>query len=353
MRKILHVDMDAFYASIEQRDYPYLRDKPVAVGGNSKRGVVAAASYEARKYGVFSAMPGKLAVSKCPHIIFVPLRLDVYRQESKKIREIFLEYTDLVEPLSLDEAYLDVTENKKQYSSAMLIGRQIKQKIKSETGLTASVGISVNKFLAKIASDYKKPDGFMVIMPDEVQNFIHDLPVKKFHGVGLVTASKMEELGIKTGKDLQQFDREFLVKHFGKNGNFFFDISHGIDERPVNPNRIRKSVSVENTFEEDLVKIEEVHDELKLQLQQLYNRLGRINRTGKTITLKIRYSDFSTFTRSKSISEPLGLEHIQKIAFELLEQQNLIDFKIRLIGLGVSNLITDFEPIQLKLPFKD
>ncbi|MCK5700612.1 MAG: DNA polymerase IV, partial [Cyclobacteriaceae bacterium] len=254
MRKIIHIDMDAFFASIEQRDNPDLLGKPVAVGGAGKRGVVAAASYEARKFGVFSAMPASIALRKCPELIFTKPRFDVYKEVSNQIRQIFLEYTDLVEPLSLDEAYLDVTENKKGLGSATIIAREIKSKINSTTHLIASAGVSINKFLAKVASDQDKPDGLYVIKPNQAESFVDGLAIEKFFGIGKVTAKKMHELGINTGADLKQISIEELVRRFGKVGRYYFDIARAIDKRLVNPNRIRKSLGAERTFEDDLIE---------------------------------------------------------------------------------------------------
>lgn len=330
--------MDAFYASVEQRDFPVYKGKPLAVGGSRERGVVAAASYEARKFGVRSAMSSRMAYQKCPDIIFVRPRFDVYKSVSRQIRDIFYQYTDLVEPLSLDEAYLDVTENKKNIPSATLIAREIKQQIKAETGLTASAGISVNKFLAKIASDYQKPDGLTLIAPHEAESFVEKLPVDKFFGVGKVTAGKMHSLGIFTGADLKNIPEAHLVKHFGKAGHFYFHIARAIDERPVNPNRIRKSIGVENTFEQDISGAFTILQELEPIAEEVLERMHKNGAYGKTLTLKVKYATFEQITRSKTIQEPIkNFSRMINLAKDLIQT---IDSKspVRLLGLSVSNL---------------
>lgn len=338
VRKIIHVDMDAFYASIEQRDNPALRGKPVAVGGAAKRGVVAAASYEARKYGIHSAMPSKTALRKCPHIIFVKPRFDVYKSISNEIREVFLEYTGLVEPLSLDEAYLDVTENKINMPSATIIAKEIKKKIKSKTKLTASAGVSYNKFLAKIASDYDKPDGLYLITPGKAEKFLEELPVEKFHGIGKKTAERLHKLRIKSGKDLKLFDKYKLIKLFGKHGIFYYDIVRGIDEREVNPSRIRKSVGAENTFSEDLVEIEDIKSRLHEIAERLYSRVNKYKLYGKTITVKIKFHDFEIITRSKTVNSGIKtLPDITMHSEELLMNEDLKGKAIRLLGISISN----------------
>ena len=345
--------MDAFFASIEQRDDPSLRGKPVAVGGSSDRGVVAAASYEARVYGVHSAMPSKIAARKCPGLIFVKSRFDVYKADSAKIMEIFRDYTDLVEPLSIDEAFLDVTTNKVGMPSATLIARDIKRRIKEVTGLTASAGISVNKFLAKIASDQDKPDGLFVIKPDEVIDFIGRLPVTDFFGVGPSTARKMHDLQLFTGADLRRADLALLIRNFGKSGVFFHNIANGIDERPVVPHRIRKSVGIENTFSEDLQTRDEMLTELGGLRNGLWERVKRHGAYGKTITLKVKYADFEQITRSHTFPDYINdPKLVQKAVVDLL---NLADLKkpVRLLGISISN----FEekpsegPVQLTLKF--
>ena len=351
IRKIIHIDMDAFYASIEQRDNLEYKGKPVAVGGSSKRGVVAAASYEARKYGVFSAMPSSVAARKCPHIIFVKPRFEMYKQVSLQIREIMLEYTDLVEPLSLDEAYLDVTLNKKDNPSATLIAKEIKQKIKSTTGLTASAGVSISKFLAKIASDYQKPDGLFVIKPEEAEDFVARLPVKKFHGIGKKTAEKMHKLEIFTGADLKKIEQDKMIRLFGKVGLFYYQIARGIDDRLVKPDRERKSVGAENTFEDDLKTAEDMQVQLQLIAKKVWQRMSRINVSGKTITVKIRLSDFTTFSRSKTIPHPLYSEdELVQIACDLLHEQQVTE-PVRLLGVSVSNLLQTNQNQQLRLDF--
>ncbi len=339
MRKIIHVDMDAFYASVEQRDHPEYRGKPLAVGGSSERGVVAAASYEARKFGVFSAMSSRLAYQKCPQIIFVRARFDVYRQVSRQIREIFYEYTDLVEPLSLDEAYLDVTENKIGMPSATIIAQEIKQKIWDATQLTASAGVSVNKFLAKVASDMDKPNGLTLISPEEALDFIAQLPIQKFHGIGKVTAKKMQKLGIYTGADLRRWERVKLIRHFGKVGAYYNNIAQGIDERQVNPHRIRKSISTENTFDHDLETIEEMEAELEKLAKELLQRIDKNKVLGQTITLKVKYNNFQQITRSKTLPYAINdLALITQLYKELIHSCDFSQHKVRLLGLGVSNL---------------
>ena len=300
-RKIIHVDMDAFYASVEQMDNPELLGKPVAVGGSENRGVVSAASYEARKYGVRSALSGVLAKKYCPDLIFVKPRFDRYKDISNQIRKIFFDYTDLVEPLSLDEAYLDVTQNKKGNPSATLIAREIRQRILNEVGLTASAGISINKFVAKIASDINKPNGQKTVNPDEVIGFLEELPIKKFYGVGKVTTEKMYQLGIFTGADLKAKELNFLEKHFGKSGTYYYYAVRGIHNSEVKPSRLTKSVAAEHTFNENLSSEIYMREQLEGIAQQLSNRLKRYNVAGKTVTLKIKYSDFSLQTRSKTL----------------------------------------------------
>jgi DNA polymerase-4 len=335
-RKIIHVDMDAFYASVEQMDNPALRGKPVAVGGNRERGVVAAASYEARKYGVKSAMSSKLAAIKCPHLVFVKPRFERYKELSLQIREIFYNYTDLVEPLSLDEAFLDVTINKINNPSATLIAKEIRAKIKSETGLNASAGISYNKFLAKVASDLNKPNGQAVITPERAQGFLEKLPIEKFYGVGKVTAEKMKKFGIHNGWDLKQYSLNFLTQRFGKSGAHYYDIVRGIHLSEVHPHRDRKSLSVETTFERDLFDQEELAAAMGRLLEELFRRLSKNDIKGRTLTLKLKYSDFTLQTRSKSLEQYLSKEEIVEMAKELLDQEAL-KMPIRLMGLGISN----------------
>ncbi len=339
IRKIIHVDMDAFYASVEQRDSPELRGKPVAVGGSSQRGVVAAASYEARKFGIHSAMPSVIALRRCPEIIFVKPRFEVYAKVSKKIRSIFHEYTDLVEPLSLDEAYLDVTTNKKGMPSATLIAKEIKKRIKEETQLTASAGISINKFLAKIASDQDKPDGLFLIPPEKAEEFVDNLAINKFHGIGKVTAKKMHNLGIQRGSDLKKWELNRLVQVFGKAGKYYYNICRANDQREVNPNRPRKSVGAEDTFETDLITFEEMTLELEKIAQIVFNRVKKSESYGRTLTLKLKYSDFKQITRSKTLNYPFdSLQLMLEVTGDLLKQCDLDYNAVRLLGLTISNL---------------
>ncbi len=353
-RKIIHVDMDAFYASVEQMDHPDLRGKPVAVGGNEIRGVVSAASYEARKFGVRSALSGALAKKYCPELIFVKPRFDRYKEISQKIRKIFHDYTDLVEPLSLDEAYLDVTHNKKGNPSASLIAQEIRLRILNEVGLTASAGISVNKFIAKVASDVNKPNGQKTVSPDEVIPFLEELPIRKFYGVGKVTAEKMYQLGIFTGLDLKNKPIEFLEKHFGKSGAFYFHVVRGIHNSEVKPNRITKSVAAEHTFDENLTSEIFMQERLESIAAELDRRLKKHKIAGKTVTLKIKYSDFTQQTRSKTlpyfISDKSLLFDTVK---ELLFQERMKD-SVRLLGISLSNLNTEIKKtivVQLKFDF--
>ena len=339
MRKIIHIDMDAFYASVEQRDNPELRGKPVAVGGSRERGVVAAASYEARKFGVRSAMASVVAARKCPNLIFVKPRFDAYKMASNQIREVFLEYTPLVEPLSLDEAYLDVTENLKEITSATEIAKEIKIKIKERTGLTASAGVSYNKFLAKLASDYNKPDGLFVIKPNQGEKFVEVLDVYRFHGIGKVTAEKMNKMEIFTGMDLRQKDEAFLRKHFGKAGGYYYDIARAIDNRSVNPDRIRKSVGSENTFDKDLETRIELEAGLLPLIEDVWRYCERTKGYGRTVNLKVKYLDFQQITRSKTTFSPImDKAFFEKISFGLLEQIQPVGKGIRLLGISLSNL---------------
>lgn len=353
-RKIIHVDMDAFYASVEQMDNPELKGKPLAVGGSETRGVVSAASYEARKFGVRSAMSGAQAKRNCPDLIFVRPRFDRYKEISKKIRNIFHDYTDLVEPLSLDEAYLDVTQNKKGNPSASLIAQEIRKRIFEEVGLTASAGISVNKFVAKIASDYNKPNGQKTVNPDEVLGFLEQLDIKKFYGIGKVTAEKMYQQGIFTGADLKSKPREYLEEHFGKSGGFYYNIVRGIHNSEVKPNRIAKSVAAEHTFFQNLTSEIFMLEQLERIAAELEQRLKKHSISGKTVTLKIKYSDFTTQTRSKTLpyfisDRGILLETVK----ELLYQDRLKD-SVRLLGISLSNLNTEIKKtvvVQLKFDF--
>jgi DNA polymerase-4 len=352
IRKIIHVDMDAFYASVEQRDNPAYRGKPLAVGGSRERGVVAAASYEARQHGVHSAMASALAYRKCPHIIFVKPRFDVYKKVSSQIRAIFQEYTDLVEPLSLDEAYLDVTVNKKGLPSATLIAKEIRQRILETTGLTASAGISINKFLAKTASDINKPNGQYLIKPEKAADFVATLPIHKFYGIGKVTAEKMHKLGIQNGADLRNRSEGALIKQFGKSGRYYYQIARGIDNREVNPNRIRKSIGAENTFIEDLTTEREMLEAMQAIAEEVAERLRKGQRQGKTLTLKIKFSDFVQITRSKTLSYAFSsIETIESIGQELLIQEKLEGREVRLLGLTVSGLDQAESSGQLTIQF--
>lgn len=353
-RKIIHIDMDAFYASVEQMDNPLLRGKPVAVGGSENRGVVAAASYEARKFGVRSALSGVLAKKYCPELIFVKPRFDRYKEISNTIRKIFYEYTDLVEPLSLDEAYLDVTKNKKGNPSASLLAQEIRLRIFIETGLTASAGISINKFVAKIASDYNKPNGQKTVNPNEVVAFLEELPIRKFYGVGKVTTEKMYQLGIFSGLELKSKPLDFLEKHFGKSGTFYFDVVRGIHNSEVKSDRITKSVAAEHTFDVNLSSEIFMMEKLESIAVALEKRLKKYNIAGKTVTLKIKYSDFTQQTRSKTLhyfisDKGLILEIVKKLLF----QEKMKD-SVRLLGISLSNLNTEekkFLVVQLKFAF--
>ena len=338
-RKIIHIDMDAFYASVEQLDHPELRGKPVAVGGNSQRGVIAAASYEARKFGVKSAMPSAKAIKLCPQLIFVPHRFPRYKELSRQIRDVFFEYTDLVEPLSLDEAYLDVTENKIGLNSATLIAKEIKLKIKEHTGLIASAGISFNKFLAKTASDMDKPDGLYVILPEEAEDFVAKLPVHQFYGIGKVTAEKMVNAGIFTGKDLRKKSLEDMKLRFGKSGHYYYHICRGIDHRSVQPARETKSISAERTFEENLYSLEEVQHEIERIARISYERYQKSKvDDGHTITIKIKYGDFQQITRSKTHESIIQSENQYVLtALSCFNNDLIRDEGIRLIGVGISN----------------
>ncbi|WP_419870940.1 DNA polymerase IV [Chryseobacterium sp. CT-SW4] len=355
IRKIIHVDMDAFYASVEQHDYPELRGKPIAVGGEH-RGVVAAASYEARKFGVRSAMSSKTAKEKCPDLIFVKPRFPRYKEISQKIRSIFYEYTDLVEPLSLDEAYLDVTENKKELESANQIAREIRQKIFEQTGLTASAGISVNKFLAKVASDINKPNGQKTIHPEKIEEFLDELPVEKFYGVGKVTANKMYTLGIFKGKDLKKKTLEQLTGLFGKSGIYYYNVVRGIHNSEVKPNRIQKSVAVERTFFEDLFDEQQIDEKLTSLSAELQQRLQKNNILGRTLTLKIKYKDFSLFTRSITKDEYFCTEKDFFLTSKKLWELRPFDKPVRLLGLSLSHLNTEEKKqvsVQLKIQFQE
>lgn len=338
-RKIIHVDMDAFYASVEQRDNPKLRGLPVAVGYPAARGVVAAASYEARKFGVHSAMPSVTAKRKCPDLIFVKPRFDVYKAVSLQIRAIFAEYTPMIEPLSLDEAYLDVTENLKGIEIATEIAQEIRAKIKQVSGLNASAGISYNKFLAKMASDLNKPNGQAVITPKNGPAFVAALPVKKFHGVGPATAEKMHRLGIEMGADLKDKTLEFLVEHFGKSGPYFYGIARGIDNRQVKPDRVRKSVGAEDTFSEDIHSFEPARDGLQPLIEKVWAYCETNEIGAKTVTLKVKYADFTQITRRKTVTAPLQtIGDLEDVVGVLLAPIFPPRKGIRLLGVSLSSL---------------
>ncbi|MCH8559065.1 MAG: DNA polymerase IV [Balneolia bacterium] len=340
MRKIVHIDMDAFFASVEQHDAPELKGKPVVVGGSpSGRGVVAAASYEARKFGIHSAMPAYRAIRLCPNAIFVKPRFERYKEVSDQIREVFYEFTDLVEPLSLDEAYLDITENKKEIKSARKVATLIKEEIKARTGLTASAGVAINKFLAKIASDLNKPDGLAVITPEKMIGFLEELPVGKFHGIGKATEAKMHSMHLFTGADLKKLSETDLIRHFGKVGHFYYNIVRGIDNRRVKPNRIRKSVGAENTFSDDLETLPEMHDRLRAIAAKVSTRMQKAEALGRTITLKVRYENFESVTRSQSLDYMVSDEEtLYGVATRLMEQTEAGIRPVRLLGISVSNL---------------
>ncbi len=350
-RKIIHVDMDAFYASVEQRDDPELKGKPVAVGGGH-RGVVAAASYEARKFGVRSAMPSVTAKRRCPDLIFVKPRFDVYRAVSQQIRGIFADYTELIEPLSLDEAYLDVTEDRRGLGSARAVAEEIRARIRAETGLTASAGVSYCKFIAKLASDQNKPDGLCVIPPHKGAAFVATLPVKRFHGIGPVTAAKMERLGIMTGADLTAWPIEQLEAHFGSSGRWYWRIARGIDEREVKSDRQYKSVSAERTFDVDYVEADDLRRELARVAGYAWQRIERSGVQGRTVTLKVKFADFSLITRSKSFTSPVpDLAAFEAAGQALLAALMPVAKGIRLLGLGLHSIVDHHEsaPRQLGL----
>lgn len=342
IRKIIHIDMDAFYASVEQRDNPELRGKPVAVGGSRERGVVAAASYEARKFGVRSAMPSVTAKRQCPDLIFVKPRFEVYKAISQEIRAIFAEHTAIIEPLSLDEAYLDVTENLQGIALARDIALAIRAKIKAETGLNASAGISYNKFLAKLASDHRKPNGQYVISPETGPAFVEALPVGRFHGIGPATAAKFNALGIHTGLDIRNQTLPFLQQHFGKAGAYYYWISRGIDERPVRANRIRKSVGAENTFSVDLTAFAPMEAELQPLIDKVWRHCEATGNRGRTVTLKVKFADFEIMTRSRSVTAAIASrDDLARLAIALLQAEMPLPKPVRLLGVSLSALQRD------------
>ena len=355
IRKIIHVDMDAFYASVEQMDDPSLKGKPVAVGGSRDRGVVAAASYEARKYGVSSAMASVQAKRRCPELIFVKARFDRYKEISAQIGRIFQDYTDLIEPLSLDEAFLDVTLNKKGIDLASEIATQIRQRIRSEIGLTSSAGISINKFVAKVASDINKPNGQKTIHPSQVDNFLDSLPINKFYGIGRVTAKKMNEIGVHNGGDLRKLKELELKTHFGKVGTHFYRVVRSLQDNPVNPNRIRKSIGAEQTFNQDIETESFMLDKLAAIAEELERRMSKSSNKGKTITIKIKYSDFSQQTRSKTVENYVSTkEEFFPIIKDLLFQKTL-EKPVRLLGISITKLFNEVnmkeDPVSLQLKF--
>jgi DNA polymerase IV len=344
LRKVIHIDMDAFYASVEQRDNPELRGKPVAVGGSRERGVVAAASYEARKFGVHSAMPSVTAKRKCPDLIFVKPRFDAYKAISLQIREIFAAYTPIIEPLSLDEAYLDVTENLKGIFSATQIAEEIRARIRAETELTASAGVSYNKFLAKLASDHRKPDGLFVITPQMGPAFVETLAVRKFHGVGPATARKMAQLGIATGLDLRAQSQPFLQQHFGKAGSYYYWAARGVDERPVRSDRIRKSIGAENTFPADLFTYEAAQDALREIIDKVWGHCEGSGIRGRTVTLKIKFANFQQITRSRTGQVQIRTRsELEQLSSALLEPVFPVARGIRLLGVSLSSLAEEAE----------
>ncbi len=333
--------MDSFFASVEQRDFPEYRGKPLVVGHKGPRSVVAAASYEAREYGIFSAMPMAVAMRRCQDLIITPHRFDVYKKVSSNIREIFHQYTDLVEPLSLDEAYLDVTHPKKGPPSASLIAMEIKKEIRKNENLIASAGVSYNKFLAKIASDMDKPDGFYLIKPEDSEEFLEELDIKKFFGVGKKTEEKMHSLNIFKGRDLKAISREDLILHFGKAGKFFYDVVRGIDERPVVSHRESKSIGAERTYETDLMEMKKVEEKLREVMDIMWKRCEVNKKTGKTLTVKLRFSDFRTITRSRSQAQAYTYEEMVAAANELLPVQDIMNHGVRLLGTTMSNFPID------------
>jgi len=351
-RRIIHVDMDAFYASVEQRDDPSLRGVPLAVGGSRERGVVAAASYEARRFGVHSAMPSVIARRRCPALVFVPPRFDVYKAVSQQIHAIFARYTPAIQPLSLDEAYLDVTAPLLDRGSATAIAAEIRAAIRQETGLTASAGVSYNKFLAKLASDHRKPDGLFVITPRMGPGFVEALPIGKFHGIGPVTAARMQALGIHTGLDLRQQSRAFLAEHFGKASDYLYGVARGMDDRPVQADRVRKSVGAETTFERDLLHWDEVAPALAPVFAKVWDACSRGGHAGRTVTVKVKYADFQQITRSQSTAEPIAMRAmLERISLELLRPLFPPPRGVRLLGVTLSSLQAEVRsgPAQMAL----
>jgi DNA polymerase-4 len=351
VRKIIHVDMDAFFASVEQRDDPSLRGRPVAVGHAAARGVVAAASYEARRFGVRSALPSVTALRRCPDLVFVPPRFDVYREVSRQIHEVFSRYTDLIQPLSLDEAYLDVTDNRRGIATAWLTAKEIRAAILEETGLTASAGISYNKFLAKLASDHRKPNGQFAVMPDMGAAWVETLPVSRFHGVGPVTAAKMKRLGIETGADLRAKPLEFLERHFGSSAGWYHAIARGVDNRPVNPNRIRKSSGSETTFDHDLLEPMEIEGGVLKMADDVWRWCESRQSFGRTVTVKVKFADFQQITRSRSQPAAVATHgDLRTAALDLVRSVLPAEKGIRLVGVTVSNFVKAGKPAAVHLP---
>ena len=359
-RRIIHIDMDAFYASVEQRDNPDLRGRPVAVGGSSRRGVVAAASYEARRFGVRSAMPSVTAARKCPELVFVKPRFEVYKAVSLQIREIFGQYTELIEPLSLDEAFLDVSHLSGHGGrTATGIANEIRRRVLDQTALTCSAGVSFNKFLAKVASDYHKPNGITVVRPDQVERFLGQLPIEKFHGIGRVTAERFHKLGVRTGEDLRGLAMEDLMRNFGKSGSWYYRLARGIDERSVHNERRRKSIGAERTYFEDSDDAGELHSRLDEVLDRLWGRIDAAAAGWRTVTVKIKFFDFDQITRSRSTSDFVSdKEELRRTAHELLRTPESPRRPVRLLGVSVSNLrlpgdrdAVDQNSAQLILPF--
>ena len=349
VRKIIHVDMDAFYASVEQRDNPDLRGKPVAVGGSRERGVVAAASYEARKFGVRSAMPSVTAKRQCPDLIFVTPRFEVYKAVSQQVRQIFAEHTPIIEPLSLDEAYLDVTENLQNIPLARDVALAIRAKIKEVTGLNASAGISYNKFLAKLASDHRKPNGQYVITPEMGPAFVEALPVSKFHGIGPATSARMNSLGLHTGLDMRNQTLEFMQANFGKAGAYYYWISRGVDDREVRANRIRKSVGAENTFSTDLTEFDAMVVELQPLIDKVWRHCEDKRTPGRTVTLKVKFADFELISRSRTVAGAVTRSELETLSTELLKALFPLEKAVRLLGVSISGFVDDDEPRQIAM----
>jgi DNA polymerase-4 len=353
IRKVIHIDMDAFYASVEQRDNPNLKGRPVAVGYPAKRGVVVAASYEARQFGVRSAMPSMVAMRKCAELIFVPPRFEIYRAVSRQIHAIFTDYTPLVEPLSLDEAYLDVTDNIRGIAMAWETAKQIRARIYQEIDLTASAGISCNKFLAKLASDYRKPNGQFAILPDEAEAFVARLPVSKFHGVGPKTAAKMHALGIETGTDLRNQSLDFLQDHFGKAGSWYFEIARGRDDRAVQPDRERKSSGAEKTFMEDLTEPAQIEVGVIAMADEVWRWCEKANSRGRTVTVKIKWTNFQISTRSRSLEAAVeNKDRLREVALDLIRSVFPPPRGIRLVGVSLSNFGSQTAGEGAELPFR-